>query len=138
MALHDLSQTASPDAELSSRLKTEARRPFSLDKDLMLRAALFKLSIQEHVLFFNIHHIAFAKWSLDILISELGREYGNEISNFKFQISEEEERLQYADYALWQREEGAGGAADLEYWVKHLAGAAAQLELPAEIGRAHV
>ena len=52
------------EAEARRRLADEARRPFDLTRDLMLRAALLRLGGAEHILCVTAHHIAADGWSL--------------------------------------------------------------------------
>lgn len=108
--------------ELEARLAEEARRPFDLGGDLMLRAVLFRLEPSEHVLFLNAHHIAFDEWSQEILMRELAAGYqafcAGRVPEFP------ELPIQYADFALWQKEATRQNrwARDLEYWKERLAG----------------
>src|SRR6185436_13717827 len=80
----------------------DARRPFDLSRDLMLRVGLLKLSEEEHVVLFNMHHIASDGWSMEVLTRELGALYA------AYRAGEESPlpplRVQYADYACWQRQ----------------------------------
>ena len=79
-----------------------ARRPFDLSQDLMLRALLLRLADREHILLLVTHHIASDGWSSGILWRELGNLYG------AFSRGEldplPELPIQYADYAIWQRQ----------------------------------
>ncbi len=58
--------------------KEEARRPFDLASDLMLRVTAIRLGEEEHVLLALEHHIAFDGWSDSLLFEELGELYGAE------------------------------------------------------------
>ncbi len=71
LPITDVSRCADPLAE-TSRLAGEATRaPFRLDLGPLLRARLFRLAPQDHVLLICIHHIAVDGWSLGILLGEL-------------------------------------------------------------------
>jgi hypothetical protein len=61
--------------DLHAQMEMEAERPFDLGRDLMLRAALFQIAPEEHVLQFTLHHIASDAWSLELLLDECLRFY---------------------------------------------------------------
>ncbi|HZM01643.1 MAG TPA: amino acid adenylation domain-containing protein [Candidatus Saccharimonadales bacterium] len=128
LPLTDLSRLSDPEGELGRRLRKEACQPFDLAKDLMLRALLFKLGPAEHVLFLNVHHIAFDEWSLEILLRELAACYSAFCEGQEPSLPELP--IQYADFALWQRQQVAGK--ELEYWTKQLGGELPRLELPTD------
>jgi amino acid adenylation domain-containing protein len=95
-------------------------RRFDLSSDLMLRGALLKLAPKEHVLLLVTHHIASDGWSGGILWQELATLYG------AFSKGEPNPLpgldLQYADYAVWQRQWLHGGVLEnqLSYWKHQL------------------
>ncbi|MBK8551801.1 MAG: hypothetical protein IPL53_12345 [Ignavibacteria bacterium] len=77
------------------------KAPFDLTKDFMLRTVLIKLEEEEHILIVILHHIASDGWSISILVKEVTAIYDSLI---KSQPSELEPlKIQYADFALWQR-----------------------------------
>ena len=53
----------------------EARKPFDLREDMMVRASVVKLSYDENVLFLTMHHIASDGWSMGVFSKELGHLY---------------------------------------------------------------
>ena len=61
--------------ELHRLMDTEARRPFDLSRDLMVRPALYRLSDDEHVLLVVTHHIASDGWSVGVFCRDLGEFY---------------------------------------------------------------
>src|SRR5215475_5511103 len=119
------------DAETQLLLVETIRRPFDLSQDLMLRALLLRLADREHILLLVTHHIASDGWSGGILWRELGNLYG------AFSRGEPdplpELPIQYADYAIWQRQwlQGEALETQLSYWRKQLNGVAA-LQLPTD------
>lgn len=117
-------------AELQDRLTEQARHPFDLGGDLMLRAALFRVEEGGHVLFLNIHHIAFDEWSEDVLLRELTAGYQSFCAGCPPSLPELP--IQYADFALWQREtaQQRRWAPQLEYWKRELAGQWLRTQLP--------
>jgi hypothetical protein len=113
--------------ELRRVVDHEARRPFYLAAEPMLRARLLRLSELDHVLVIVIHHIACDGWSLGILIAELNALYNNGQTSPLPELP-----LQYADYAEWQLQWLAGEELErqISYWRQQLAGAPPALELP--------
>nr|WP_281404507.1 non-ribosomal peptide synthetase [Pyxidicoccus fallax] len=134
LAVEDLSTL--PDAErrdAARRLAVqEALRPFDLGSGPLLRACLLRLSAQEHVLVLVLHHIVSDGWSLGVFVRELGALYAA-FSEGRL-ASLPALPVQYADYAVWQRQwlSGAALEAQLDWWKQKLAGAPSHLELPTD------
>src|SRR6478736_965765 len=130
----DLSRrpTGDRDVALKRLLTEEAELPFDLASDLMLRAKLFRLTEQEHVLFLNMHHIASDGWSWTIFFRELAEFYDAYHGNRPASVPELP--IQYADLSCWQRERLHGDyfETQLAYWKQQLAGAPVLLELPTD------
>ncbi|HWN42411.1 MAG TPA: amino acid adenylation domain-containing protein [Thermoanaerobaculia bacterium] len=110
----------------------EARRPFDLARGPLLRALLVRLSDREHALIVTMHHIVSDGWSLSVLVRELGALYSAFTTDQPSPLPELP--IQYADFALWQREwlQGDSLTAQLDWWKRLLAGAPAALELPTD------
>ncbi|WP_338910501.1 amino acid adenylation domain-containing protein [Mycetohabitans rhizoxinica] len=122
---------------LPDALKQAAARPFDLHEGIPLRAALFRLDAQEHVLLVTLHHIAGDGWSWTPFGRDLSKAYASRL------VGEapdwEPLPVQYADYTLWQRnllscEDKADSliAQQLEYWRQALAGLPERLMLPTD------
>jgi len=118
------------DDEIRRRVDEEVSRPFDLSRDPMLRALLLKEGPESHVLVLTMHHIASDGWSISVLRRELEALYS------AFHRGEApalpELPIQYADFALWQREWLTGDVLDaqLAYWKRQLADAPGVCELP--------
>jgi len=113
------------------RLATEeARRPFDLAQAPLLRAGLWKLGEQDHVLLVAMHHIISDGWSLEVFFRELSVLYHAFSQEKPSPLPELS--IQYADFALWQRQWLQGDVLEdhLRYWKQHLQGAPFVLELP--------
>jgi amino acid adenylation domain-containing protein len=120
----DLSQwpAAEREGEVQRLLREEANRPFNLSCDLMLRATLVKLEWEDHLLLLVMHHIASDGWSSSVLSQELTALYRAFSTDRPSPLAELP--IQYADYAVWQRQwlEGEVLEAQLSYWKKQLDG----------------
>lgn len=133
LLLTDLSGCSSDEKErrLQEVVSEISERRFDLSRDLMLRGALFKLGPMEHVLLVVTHHIASDGWSTGILWKELASLYGAFSSGEPNALPELP--IQYADYAVWQRQwlQGPVLETQLSYWSHQLAGLHA-LDLPTD------
>src|SRR5262249_42628711 len=105
-----------------------------------LRAHLFVLGEQEHVLLLALHHIAGDGWSLTPLARDLSRSYAARRQGGAAELAALP--VQYADYTLWQRallgdESDASSAISrqLGFWRAALAGLPEQLDLPSDRAR---
>src|ERR1043165_1381058 len=110
----------------------EGQRVFDLSQGRLLRHTLLRLGAEEHVLLLTMHHIVSDGWSMEILTREVSTLYAAYASGQESPLAELP--IQYADYAVWQREWLQGEVLDeqLGYWRKQLADAPAVLELPAD------
>src|SRR6185437_12779538 len=108
----------------------EIQCPFDFENGPLLRGRLLQLADDHHIFLFSQHHIISDGWSIGILIREIGALY----SAFKQALPDPlpTPGIQYADYALWQRQylQGQALQAQIDFWRNHLAGAPALLELP--------
>ncbi|MFF9757786.1 amino acid adenylation domain-containing protein, partial [Streptomyces sp. NPDC014344] len=71
----ELPVTGVTETELPDALKSAARYPFDLATEIPLRAELFRLTPDRHVLVLVLHHIAGDGWSLGPLAADLTRAY---------------------------------------------------------------
>ncbi|SCK31426.1 amino acid adenylation domain-containing protein, partial [Streptomyces sp. WMMB 714] len=122
---------------LDEAIAQSVRIPFDLGVELPLRAELFVLGAERFVLLLTLHHIAGDGWSLGPLGRDLAVAYEARCSGGVPGWGALP--VQYADYALWQREllgeESDGGsemARQLGFWRGCLAGLPDQLEIPAD------
>ncbi|MFJ5995541.1 amino acid adenylation domain-containing protein [Streptomyces sp. NPDC092370] len=134
LVLHERAVT---DRELPTALEGAARYPFDLATEPPVRADLFRLAPDEHVLLLVVHHIAGDGWSLGPLAADLGRAYAARTAGAEPDWAQLP--VQYADYTLWQNEllgdhDDADSllARQLAYWTRQLTGAPAALELPTD------
>jgi amino acid adenylation domain-containing protein len=131
-----------PPAERESRARRlfleEARRPFHLSQESLLRVHLLRLEPENQILLLVIHHIAFDGWSAKILIKELARLY--EAFSAGQPVPLPPLPIQYADFAYWQRQRLQGELLEtqLSYWQKKLKDVPPKLNLAADRPRPSV
>ncbi|QEM10873.1 non-ribosomal peptide synthetase [Mucilaginibacter rubeus] len=118
-------------AELKAYISQEVNRPFDLSQDDMLRAELIATAKDEYVLLLVLHHIAADGWSMPVLVREFSKLYSSYNKSEPIKLKAPE--IQYADYAIWQREylNAEKLQSKLSYWEEKLAGTTT-LELPTD------
>ena len=131
---HDLSLLSRQQADAAAMriARDEAATPFDLSRDRMLRAVLVRVAADEHLLVLDLHHVAGDGWSIGVLFREIAALYEAFAAGRSSPLPAPP--VQYADYAVWQREwlREEVLEAQLEYWRGRLAGAPAVLELPTD------
>ena len=134
LSIFDLQQYRAEEREtqVQKLLQQQSQRPFDLASDMMLRGSLLRLAPQEHILLLVMHHIASDGWSMGILWQQLTQLYQAFLAKRPHPLKTSP--IQYADYAVWQREWLSGAVLDgqLSYWQQQLAGAKPLLELPTD------
>jgi pristinamycin I synthase-3/4 len=127
--LSGLSETMQEEQVLGA-MRREWEQPFDLANGPVFHMRLIKLSKRDHVLLRNFHHIVSDGWSQGVF----NREFMMLYEAFREGRVNPLEPLpiQYADYALWQREwlNEAALLRHLEYWKENLTGIPQELELP--------
>ncbi len=130
----DLRRLAASEREPEvERLATEeARRPFDLARGPLFRGRLVRVGEQEHALLLTLHHIVGDGWSVGVLFRELGTLY--EAFSRGEPSPLPQLAIQYADYAVWQRNwlQGAVLERELAYWRGRFPTIPAPLELPTD------
>ncbi|HEX7241973.1 MAG TPA: amino acid adenylation domain-containing protein, partial [Longimicrobiaceae bacterium] len=118
--------------EARRQITRERQAPFDLRRGPMMRVRLLKLEAEEWVLCFTMHHVVTDGWSNGVLVREVSTLYAAYSRGEESPLAELE--LQYADFAVWQREWLAGERLDaqLRYWRERLDGAPPLLELPTD------
>ncbi|HEX7314156.1 MAG TPA: amino acid adenylation domain-containing protein [Pyrinomonadaceae bacterium] len=118
--------------EVRRSSEAQATAPFDLQEAPLLRVRLLRLDTDEHAVLFTVHHIIADGWSMDVLVREVGALYQAYLRGEDSPL--EELDIQYADYAVWQRDWLSGEVLERQvaYWRKQLAGAPTVLELPTD------
>ncbi len=107
---------------LQERLQQLIKKPFDLSADPLFRATLIQMGEQDHILVVVMHHIVSDGWSLSIMVKEVVELYASFIEKRTALLPQL--RLQYADFAIWQRAylQGDVLAEKLNYWKNKLEG----------------
>ncbi|MEM9819581.1 MAG: amino acid adenylation domain-containing protein, partial [Bacteroidota bacterium] len=113
---------------------TKINLPFDLSKDHMIKAHLSPIPEGKHLLIMVMHHIASDGWSMSIFMNELKAYYEALIA--KKTVAFPALPIQYADYAIWQRQHVQGERLEqqLAYWKENLKDIR-PLELPTDLPR---
>jgi amino acid adenylation domain-containing protein len=106
-----------------------AAQPFDLAVGPLVQFTILQLGDREYVLLLKMHHIIYDGWSLNIFFRELSQLYAAFSQGLPSPLAELP--IQYADFAVWQRQWLTGSVLDrqLNYWQQQLAGAPPVLEL---------
>ncbi|WP_143707518.1 non-ribosomal peptide synthetase, partial [Xenorhabdus ehlersii] len=134
LAVEDLSHLPAEEQQtiIEETIQRETSQPFDFAQGPLIRGRLLRLAENEHILLLTQHHIISDGWSLNILMHELSTLYhafsegqGDPLPALT---------LQYADYALWQREwlQGELLEKQVNFWRDALQDAPALLELPTD------
>ena len=123
--------------DLPAAVARVAAEPFDLATDVPVRARLLAVAAGVHVLVLVIHHVATDAWSEGVLARDLSAAYGARRAGRA--PGWDPLPVQYADYALWQRELLGDGddpgsllSRQAGWWRQALAGAPPELALPAD------
>ncbi|SUE14960.1 non-ribosomal peptide synthetase [Rhodococcus gordoniae] len=134
-AVPDLTPVEVVPGDLEAAVTALAVAGFDVTADAPLRARLFRLDADDHVLAFVVHHISADASSMAPLTRDLMTAYMSRLAGER--PSWTPLPVQYADYSLWQREvlgsesdADSVAAAQIRYWVETLDGLPDQLELP--------
>ena len=119
-------------AQMEALVAAEANRPFELAVGPPLRSHLVACGPDDHLLVLVVHHIVADGWSIGVLVREISTLYAAEVEGAPAELPELP--LQYADFAVWQRERLSGETLDahLDYWGRRLADPPALVTFPAD------
>jgi amino acid adenylation domain-containing protein len=110
----------------------EARRSFDLGRGPLVRITLIRLREDDHLMLITMHHIITDRWSMEVLYRELAKIYQALGTGLPAQA--DEPRVQYADFASWQRSQ-MPDENHMAYWKKKLGGELPMLNLPSDYTR---
>ncbi|HEY0601977.1 MAG TPA: condensation domain-containing protein, partial [Herpetosiphonaceae bacterium] len=130
LPLNDLSalSPANRTRAINQLTERDIQQPFDLAAPPLLRARVLRVAADEHLLLLTLHHIITDGWSMGVLLRELAALYADPA------VVLPELPVQYADYALWQRQwlQGDVRERELAFWREQLAGAPETLALPTD------
>ncbi|KYC42731.1 non-ribosomal peptide synthetase [Scytonema hofmannii PCC 7110] len=134
ISIVDLQHLATTEQQKSCQqlINTQAIQPFDLASEFLIRVTLVILSQTEHILLICMHHVVSDGWSMGVFVQELGALYNAYIQGQCLPLNPLP--IQYADFALWQRQwlQGEVLETQLAYWRKQLADATTFLALPTD------
>jgi amino acid adenylation domain-containing protein len=125
------------EAEISRVLRDEAAIPFDYDRGPLLRVVVLRLSSQEHILHFVLHHLIGDGWAMRVLIREVLTLYNARAEGKPSPLPELP--IQYSDFARWQRESFCGETfqSRISYWKEQFSEVGLFPELSLPFMRAH-
>jgi len=123
---------ANREEKLWESIRAEASAPIDLEAGPLMRARLFRLAPEEHVLMITTHHIIVDGWSQNVIQQDLWEIYKA--------VSKGEQptlpplSIQYGDYAHWQEEwlKSEAAAEQIGFWKKQLQPPLPVLEFPTD------
>ncbi len=118
--------------ELDRLIREELRRPFDLKAGPLIRWRLFQWDDNAFELLHTEHHFLHDGWGYGVFLAELYATY--KALSGKKDVALSHALIQFADFALWQRDAMASGAWDhqLAFWQKELAGCPVPPTLPSD------
>ncbi|MEM7279863.1 MAG: condensation domain-containing protein, partial [Pseudomonadota bacterium] len=120
------------DEDLAEILRESSAKGFDFESDALMRADLYRLSDEEHVLQLVCHHIIADAWSMGVLVRELTESYNAIVESRDAVLPTL--AVSYRDYTIWQRRYLKDDAREsaLSFWRDTLRGANMTLDLPAD------
>lgn len=109
-------------------------QPFDLEEGDLFRVLIIRLNEQKSVLALAMHHIITDGWSMQVMMREIGELYAASLKNESVMLPEP--KLNYSDYAAWQREmtQEQRSLSSLQFWQQKLKNYE-ELELPLDFTR---
>ncbi|MFS8328129.1 amino acid adenylation domain-containing protein, partial [Vreelandella titanicae] len=135
-ACHEVDLVNMPKAEREVAIENQVallcNDPFDLEQGPLLRVGILRLAEEEHLLVVVMHHIISDGWSMQLIIDEFAADYSARVTGETWQPPVLP--IQYADYALWQRQWMEAGEKErqLDYWQRELGDEHPVLQLPTD------
>jgi len=128
LAVTDLREHVNSVAEAERLAGLDARQPFDLTQEPLVRCNIFRVEDRRHLFSVNMHHLISDAWSVGIFLSELSALYESASARLP------DLHIQYGDFALWQREIAQQDSWQeyLNHWTRQLNGAPPLLALPTD------
>ncbi|MGP9043740.1 amino acid adenylation domain-containing protein [Cytobacillus kochii] len=128
-------QEIEEEVKLEEYIQSFAKKAFDIEKGPLINFELIKIDEHFHYFLFNVHHIIYDAWSLDIFKKELLNIYTHLEKGDELQISDPE--YHYADFANWESESLLDGKLEqsIGFWKEYLKDASPFLQLQADFPR---
>lgn len=125
----------SDEQQVYERMEKEATAPYDFLNGPLVKAILFRMEHEKHVLVWMTHHLIYDGWSADVFDEELTTIYRGFVLEEPIALTELP--IQYPDFAVWQRKWMDGPQYDqqLKYWMDKLTPEPAKLDLPTDYAR---
>jgi len=134
LEIHDLGMFPNDRIEVEADyyLGEQAARSFDLTRGPLFRAGLLRLGDSDHVLWLVFHHIVADGTSMRAMLRDLSALYHSSLTHAPALLPKLS--VQYADFAVWQRDWLAGRSLEAQrrYWLERLSGNLPVLELPVD------
>eukprot|EP01132_Coremiostelium_polycephalum_P020972 gene20972-24927_t len=134
LSFEDISAITDQQQYLKEFHALEANKAFDLQKDLLFKSTLFKLTDTRHLLKLTAHHIVCDGWSFGIILEDLGKLYSAYV---KGEIPQLEPATGFSVYAkeLQKLTESPAYNQTVDYWVQQYQGNIPELDLPVDAPR---
>ncbi|WP_282081545.1 condensation domain-containing protein, partial [Aquimarina algiphila] len=134
----DFRKRDDPKVAYEKYVSIDSRKPFDLAQGPLLRASLIRLSEEQYLFYYNMHHIISDGWSMDVLSRDVMQYYKAYVSDVSPNLSPL--RIQYKDYATWQLSEldGPSFKEHKEYWFSQFCEEIPAIDLPKQKRRPKV
>ncbi|MFC4634983.1 amino acid adenylation domain-containing protein [Dokdonia ponticola] len=131
----DFSTTSSPSEISKNYVAEDSYKVFDLANGPLIRASIHKLSEDQYVFYYNMHHIISDGWSMNVLAKDVMAYYDAYITQAEPNLTDL--RIQYKDYASWELEQLEGELFDTHksYWLDKLSGELPVIDLPGQKSR---
>jgi amino acid adenylation domain-containing protein/non-ribosomal peptide synthase protein (TIGR01720 family) len=115
------------DPEMHERILSDARQPFDLEKDPLVRFSHIQHSPDHFSVVLTMHHIVTDKWSMRVLREKWFERYAQKSK--PIDVSESSVELDFFDYTEWEMNKQIRSETK-QYWIDQLKDRVHLLELP--------
>lgn len=118
--------------DVDAEVAAFAYHAFDLSEGVLLRARLYRVADEEHILVLAVPHLVVDDWSMRVLLDEIAVGYAALVAGREPDLPEL--TVQYPDFAEWQRTRLDAGdmRTSLDYWRGRLDGVPTVLQLPTD------
>lgn len=119
-------------SKLNSIIKEKIKISFDLSKLPLFKIEVLKVANDNFLVILVLHHIISDGWSIGILVKEVGELYKSYLEGIEPSLPDL--KIQYLDYAAWQRDwlNGERLNNEIDFWKNELNNASLVLNLPTD------